>query len=58
MNIKQSFIALSPILLVVWLILGFADSFMASTIIIGTSCISAALIVWWVRYVNENFEKW
>lgn len=58
MNIKQSFIVLAPILFVVWLILGFVDSFLASTACLGISCIVTALIVMWVKYVSEHFEKW
>ena len=58
MSIKQVFIAISPILFVVWLILGFVSNFLASTICIGISCIGSALIVLWVKYVTENFEKW
>ena len=53
---KNEIIAICPILLVLWLILGFVSDFTSSTICMAIACAGAALIYVWVDFVTSHID--
>ena len=56
MKIKQCIMAIGPILLASWLILGIVYDFKSSTICMVIACACTALVYWWVDFITKHIE--
>ena len=54
---KIRIIAIGPILLALWLILGVVSDFTSSTICMAIACAVAALIYMWVDFVTSHIDN-
>ena len=55
---RIKFKALAPILLFIWLGLGFTTNFISSTIAVGLATILAFAVVAWIEYIcDKEYDK-
>lgn len=56
MKIKQGILALGPILLVLWLILGIVGGFEKATICMVLACAGAAFVYVWIDFITKHID--
>lgn len=54
---KKGLIALGPIFLALWLVIGYFDNFETATICIAVSLVIPAVVAGWVYFVFEMFDE-
>jgi len=54
---QKALIAFGPLLLALWLIVGFIDNFKTATFCIATSIAAAAVVIAWINLVFRYFDK-
>lgn len=54
---KKALIAFGPIMLALWFVIGYFDNFETATFCIAVSLAIAAVVVGWVYFVFEMFDK-
>lgn len=54
---KALFICMTPIILVLWIVLCLAYGFLHGTLLMVISLILTAIMVWWVDFCCQHFNK-
>lgn len=52
---KGAFIATAPILLILWLVIGYVAGYLLAALAIIGAGILAAAILWWIDFVFKHF---
>ena len=54
---KKAIIAFAPLLLGLWLIIGFIDNFKTATICTATAIVASAIVTAWIYFVFHLLDE-
>ena len=52
---KGAIIAIAPVMLIIWLVVGCFAGFLMATLAIIGACLLASFIFWWIDFVFKHF---